>query len=230
MFDLKLQGDESAVPVPLPGRVLMFVNDAGQLMGRMPDGSVVGLGGAGPQGEPGAEGPQGEPGAEGPQGVPGVNASAFCSFSAVAKVTNTGAYVSKLVEAVGGDASEPWRLSFRVFGVQTNGTAASTGRFFLYRGEALKASVSMGWGTVARVDKSWVATFEVSGDGGNVCAYGSVIADGLAASGPVFFSESGSPDSNLWSVRVSFSSPVSGCSITSRGGHVTGARGVGGAL
>lgn len=41
MFDLKMQADTSAVPVPLPGRVIIFVGPAGQLMQRWPDGRVA---------------------------------------------------------------------------------------------------------------------------------------------------------------------------------------------
>lgn len=72
MFDLKKQADASAVPVPLAGRVLVFLNDQAQLMGRLHDGSVIGLGGSGSQGLTGKEGKQGPIGLPGPQGSPGL--------------------------------------------------------------------------------------------------------------------------------------------------------------
>lgn len=52
MFDLKLQSDLDEVPVPLPGRALIFADGVGALRARMPDGSVSDLQ-AGPRGESG---------------------------------------------------------------------------------------------------------------------------------------------------------------------------------
>lgn len=74
MFDLKLQADVSAVPVPLAGRVLVFVDDFGTLRGRLHDGSFVELGGSGGGGGAvGPQGPQGPQGEQGPQGVAGAD-------------------------------------------------------------------------------------------------------------------------------------------------------------
>lgn len=52
MFDLVLQDDINAVPVPLPGRVILFADAAGVLRARLSDASVVPLE-AGPRGESG---------------------------------------------------------------------------------------------------------------------------------------------------------------------------------
>ena len=71
MFDLKLKNDLSSVPVPLPGRVILFADGGGALRARLSDGSVMDLE-AGPQGAAGDAGPQGLPGDTGPQGVQGV--------------------------------------------------------------------------------------------------------------------------------------------------------------
>lgn len=52
MFDLALQSGLDAVPVPLPGRVILFADAAGVLRARLSDASVVPLE-AGPRGESG---------------------------------------------------------------------------------------------------------------------------------------------------------------------------------
>lgn len=74
MFDLLIRQSIDDVPVPLPGRVLLFCDAGGALRARLSDGSVATLE-AGPVGAQGPQGPQGMPGvdgATGPQGPQGL--------------------------------------------------------------------------------------------------------------------------------------------------------------
>lgn len=54
MIDLKMKGSGDDVPVPLPGRVMLFADAAGALRGRLHDGSVVDA--RGPVGDTGPAG------------------------------------------------------------------------------------------------------------------------------------------------------------------------------
>jgi len=56
MFDLVLISDDVNVPVPLPGRAIVFCDGTGTLRTRLPSGEVKGLGPAGVPGETGAAG------------------------------------------------------------------------------------------------------------------------------------------------------------------------------
>jgi len=75
MFDLVLQQDLAGVPVPLPGRAIVFLDVDGVLRARLSSGAVVELQ-AGPQGLPGADGAAGAMGPAGPQGLPGADGAA----------------------------------------------------------------------------------------------------------------------------------------------------------
>ena len=79
MFDMFMRAaDGGGVPVPLPGRGLVFLAADGLLYTKRSDGVVIQLT-AGPQGLPGADGaqgvagPQGLPGADGAPGLPGAD-------------------------------------------------------------------------------------------------------------------------------------------------------------
>lgn len=84
MFDLLMRDAGGAdVPVPLPGRAIVFAGQGGAMLARLHDGSVVAVGGgggigsagpagpAGPAGVAGAVGPVGPAGPAGPAGVAG---------------------------------------------------------------------------------------------------------------------------------------------------------------
>lgn len=79
MFDLLIRDAGGAdVPVPLPGRAIVFAGPGGALLARLHDGSVVALGGSGggvgsigPAGPVGPVGPAGPAGAVGPAGPVG---------------------------------------------------------------------------------------------------------------------------------------------------------------
>ena len=75
MFDLRVREDDEldAVPVPLPGRVMVFAGPGGDLMARDALGGVRALGGAGAgaTGATGATGPAGPKGDKGDTGATG---------------------------------------------------------------------------------------------------------------------------------------------------------------
>ena len=190
MFDL-LQRDAvgTGVPVPLPGRVVLFAGKDGAILARLPDGSVVSVaGGAGA-------------------------AAVAATHTRANKGVLSGAVGPWWVQsATGGQSSEPWRMQFAAAGVQSNGTTASTMTMGVYVANQLKGSVSVALGTTAKTDRPWWCDLDVQADGADAVARVRLLVHGVTAAEGVVYMP-GVADWSDVSVQAGFAAAVAGSSL-----------------
>ena len=328
MFDLLMRdtsGDD--VPVPLPGRALMFVGHGGRMLAKMPGGQVVAVEGAqgpagpagadgaqgpagpagqagadgvwglvgadgaqgpagpagadgaqgpagpagqagadgaqgpagpagqagadgaqgpagpaGPAGQAGADGAQGPAGPAGPAGADGAQGPAGPAGPAGADGLGGGIYATDsrvqqlpigastgrmwLINATGGGQYEPWAVLFKVYGVQSNGTAASTLSVRLVRDGVAQKTIQIAMGTTAKTNRAWSVECEVMADGLDVVANMRMFVDGLATPVAVVAYLPNSTEWADWSLDMGWTAVVAGTTAKAVAGSARSVFGV----
>lgn len=239
MFDVPLRNTVDGVPVPLPGRGLLFAGADGLWRTRLPDGSVVTNQGApgtpgqpgepgqqgvqGLPGQPGAQGVQGDTGQQGVQGTQGVQGvQGLQGLPGVVLVGYTGAATNATATAVACLSAVDFAafvaggggLNFQVRGDQTNGTTASTLNVSVRTNGTVRATASIALGTAAQTNRGWIAKGSLSVFQGNALVDVALQVAGLApvAAMPVPFAVAGAQSVD---VVFALSAAVAGVSVRS---------------
>ncbi len=99
MFDILMRDEAGAgVPVPLPGRGMVYLGLDGLMYTKREDGTVMALP-SGPQGPQGVPGAAGDVGAQGPQGVQGPAGAQGSAGTVLVPAFSVGAYTLCTVTA-----------------------------------------------------------------------------------------------------------------------------------
>lgn len=238
MFDLLMrEASGDGVPVPLPGRALLFAGPGGALYARLHDGSVVACGGSGspgaggtgatgPQGPAGPVGPAGPAGATGPQGPAG---PAGAGSGGGAWVTDTTFTRESLTDAAGPigllkalvpEAGKPWGMTFKALGNVSPGTATPVIHFGLWIGGVLVKVCPVNLPSTQQ-NRAWWARVDVGSDGVGVGAVLRLFVDGLNTPASVVYrSENVLAQGVPIEIKIGFSAALTGTALASTFGSV----------
>ena len=218
MFDLLMRdsgGD--GVPVPLPGRALLFVGPGGALRARLHDGSVVACGGspgAGGTGAPGAQGPAGPAGA-GAGGGEWVTDTTFTRAS----LTDAAGPIG-LLQALVPEAGKPWGMTFKALGSVSPGVATPVIHFGLWIGGVLVKVCPVNLPNTQQ-NRAWWARVDVGSDGVGVGAVLRLFVDGLNTPASVVYrSENVLAQGVAIEIKIGFSAALTGTALASTFGSV----------
>lgn len=192
MFDVILRNDVAGVPVPLPGRGVLFAGADGLWRTRLPDGSVVTN-----------------------QGLPGIALMGYtgAATNATATAVLCLAPVDFASFLAGGGG-----LSFQVRGDATNGTTAATLNVSVRTNGVVRATAAVALGTVAFTNRGWVADGSLSVFQGNALVDITLAVAGLAPvkAAPVPFAVTGAQKVDI---VFALSAAVAGVSVRSHLGR-----------
>lgn len=249
MLDLLMRearGD--GVPVPLPGRAMLFAGPGGALYARLHDGSVVACGGspgaggtgatgpqgpAGPAGPAGATGPQGPAGPVGPAGATGPIGPAGPAGTGAGGgewVTDTTFTRASLTDAAGPigllralvpEAGKPWGMTFKALGSVSSGTVAPVIHFGLWIGGVLVKVCPVNLPNTQQ-NRAWWARVDVGSDGVGVGAVLRLFVDGLNTPASVVYRSENVLDQGVpIEIKIGFSAVfLTGTALASTFGSV----------
>lgn len=232
MFDLLIRDSGDGVPVPLPGRALLFAGPGGALHARLHDGSVVACGGSPGAGGTGATGPQGPAGPVGPAGATGPIGPAGPAGAGAGGgewVTDTTFTRASLTDAAGPigllqalvpEAGKPWGMTFKALGSVSPGTATPVINFGLWIGGVLVKVCPVNLPNTQQ-NRAWWARVDVGSDGVGVGAVLRLFVDGLNTPASVVYR-----DENVLAqgvpieIKIGFSESLTGTALASTFGSV----------
>lgn len=250
MFDLLMrEASGDGVPVPLPGRAMLFAGPGGALYARLHDGSVVACGGSGspgaggtgatgpqgpagpagpvgPAGAPGAQGPAGPAGATGPIGPAGPAGAGAGGGEWVTDTTFTRASLTDaagpigLLQALVPEAGKPWGMTFKALGNVSPGTATPVIHFGLWIGGVLVKVCPVNLPSTQQ-NRAWWARVDVGSDGVGVGAVLRLFVDGLNTPASVVYrSENVLAQGVPIEIKIGFSAALTGTALASTFGSV----------
>lgn len=236
MFDLLMrEASGDGVPVPLPGRAMLFVGPGGALYARLHDGSVVACGGSpgaggtgatGPQGPVGPAGPAGPAGATGPQGPAGPAGASAGGGAWVTDTTFTRASLKDaagpigLLQALVPEAGKPWGMTFKALGNVSPGTATPVIHFGLWIGGVLVKVCPVNLSNTQQ-NRAWWARVDVGSDGVGVGAVLRLFVDGINTPASVVYrSDSVLAQGVPIEIKIGFSASLTGTALASTFGSV----------
>lgn len=217
MFDLLMrEASGDGVPVPLPGRALLFAGPGGALYARLHDGSVVACGGSPGAGGTGATGPIGPAGPAG-AGAGGGEWVTDTTFTR-ASLTDAAGPIG-LLQALVPEAKKPWGMTFKVLGNVSPGTATPVIHFGLWIGGVLVKVCPVNLPNTQQ-NRAWWARVDVGSDGVGVGAVLRLFVDGLNTPASVYRSENVLAQGVPIEIKIGFSASLTGTALASTFGSV----------
>lgn len=218
MFDLLMrEASGDGVPVPLPGRALLFAGPGGALYARLHDGSVVACGGSPGAGGTGATGPIGPAGPAG-AGAGGGEWVTDTTFTR-ASLTDAAGPIG-LLQALVPEAGKPWGMTFKALGNVSPGTATPVIHFGLWIGGVLVKVCPVNLPNTQQ-NRAWWARVDVGSDGVGVGAVLRLFVDGLNTPASVVYrSENVLAQGVPIEIKIGFSASLTGTALASTFGSV----------